>query len=73
MNQPPLPTHYPVLLADIKQRIGQARTWAVRAVNAELIRLYWGSTFELTRALPSELASSLPSIGQIERELGRHG
>lgn len=31
------------------------------------------STFELTRALPSELASKLPSIEQIERELGRQG
>jgi predicted nuclease of restriction endonuclease-like (RecB) superfamily len=28
------------------------------------------STFELTRALPKELVSSLPSIEQIERELG---
>ena len=28
------------------------------------------STFELTRALPSTLASTLPSIEQIERELG---
>ncbi|HCC54496.1 MAG TPA: DUF1016 domain-containing protein [Desulfobulbaceae bacterium] len=28
------------------------------------------STFELTRALPAELKSSLPSIEQIERELG---
>ena len=28
------------------------------------------TTFELTRALPAELASSLPSIEQIERELG---
>lgn len=28
------------------------------------------STFELTRALPAELESSLPSIEQIERELG---
>jgi len=27
------------------------------------------STFELTRALPAELKSSLPSIEQIEREL----
>lgn len=31
------------------------------------------STFELTRALPSELESSLPSIEQIERELGEAG
>jgi len=29
------------LLADIKQRIRQAQTQAVLAVNAELIRLYW--------------------------------
>ena len=28
------------------------------------------STFELTRALPAELESSLPSIEQIEHELG---
>lgn len=28
------------------------------------------STFELTRALPAELASKLPSIEQLERELG---
>jgi hypothetical protein len=28
------------------------------------------SNFELTRALPTELASKLPSIEQIERELG---
>ncbi|MBU6502412.1 MAG: DUF1016 family protein, partial [Burkholderiales bacterium] len=28
------------------------------------------STFELTRALPAELASKLPSIEQIEQELG---
>lgn len=33
--------HYPALLADIKQRIGQAQTRAMLAVNAELIRLYW--------------------------------
>lgn len=33
--------HYPALLADIKQRIRQAQTRAVLAVNAELIRLYW--------------------------------
>ncbi len=31
------------------------------------------STFELTRALPAELESSLPSIEQIERELGELG
>ena len=41
MNQPLPKSQYPGLLADIKQRIGQAQTRAVLAVNAELIRLYW--------------------------------
>ena len=41
MNQPAPLARYPALLADIKQRIGQAQTRAVLAVNAELIRLYW--------------------------------
>lgn len=41
MKPPAVPTHYTVLLADIKQRIRQAQTRAVLAVNAELIRLYW--------------------------------
>lgn len=35
------PASYPLLLADIKQRIRQAQTRAMLAVNAELIRLYW--------------------------------
>ncbi len=35
-------THYAKLLADIKARIQAAQTRAVLAVNAELIRLYWG-------------------------------
>ena len=35
-------THYAKLLADIKARIQTAQTRAVLAVNAELIRLYWG-------------------------------
>ena len=41
MKPPSLPTPYTALLADIRQRIGQAQTRAVLAVNAELIRLYW--------------------------------
>ena len=41
MNQPAPLARYPALLADIKQRIGQAQTRAVLALNAELIRLYW--------------------------------
>ena len=36
-----LPADYAGLLTDIKQRIGQAQTRAVLAVNAELVRLYW--------------------------------
>ncbi len=40
--------------------------YALRGVNKPI----GVSTFELTRALPYELASSLPSIEQIERELG---
>lgn len=37
----PLPADYTTLLADIRQRVRQAQTRAVLAVNAELIRLYW--------------------------------
>lgn len=33
--------HYPVLLAEIKQRIQSAQTRAMLGANAELIRLYW--------------------------------
>ena len=40
--------------------------YALRDVNKPI----GVSTFELTRALPSELASKLPSIEEIERELG---
>ena len=35
-------TDYAKLLADIKSRIQAAQTRAVLAVNAEMIRLYWG-------------------------------
>lgn len=35
-------THYANLLADIKSRVQAAQTRAVLAVNAEVIRLYWG-------------------------------
>lgn len=41
MDKTTLPAPYAGLLADIKQRIRQAQTRAVLAVNAELIRLYW--------------------------------
>jgi hypothetical protein len=35
-------TDYAGLLADIKRRVQAAQTRAVLAVNAEVIRLYWG-------------------------------
>lgn len=43
MSQPSslMPADYTRLLADIKQRVRQAQTRAVLAVNAELICLYW--------------------------------
>jgi predicted nuclease of restriction endonuclease-like (RecB) superfamily len=37
-----LPQDYAGLLSDIKQRVRHAQTRAVLAVNAELIKLYWG-------------------------------
>lgn len=36
-----LPPDYAALLTDIRQRVRQAQTRAVMAVNAEMIRLYW--------------------------------
>ena len=36
-----VPADYPLLLADIKQRIRLARARAIMAVNAELNALYW--------------------------------
>jgi predicted nuclease of restriction endonuclease-like (RecB) superfamily len=36
-----LPAAYPQFLAEVKARIGAARTRAVLAVNSELITLYW--------------------------------
>ncbi|MCK9368159.1 MAG: DUF1016 N-terminal domain-containing protein [Metallibacterium scheffleri] len=41
MSDPAAPTHYPGLLAEIRQRIQTAQTRAMLGVNAELIRLYW--------------------------------
>lgn len=36
-----LPEHFPQLLNEVKDRIQQAQTRAVLAVNSELVRLYW--------------------------------
>lgn len=40
-DQAATPSHYPGLLAEIRQRIQSAQTRAMLGVNAELIRLYW--------------------------------
>ena len=58
----PVP-HYPALLADIKQRIRQAQTRAVLAVNAELIRLYW----EIGQALDAQQKTEGWGAGVIPR------
>jgi predicted nuclease of restriction endonuclease-like (RecB) superfamily len=41
MNDLPLPSGFPKLLEDIKDRIRLAQTRAMQAVNAELVRVYW--------------------------------
>jgi len=40
-DKPSPALHYPALLTDIKQRIRQAQTRAILAVNRELLALYW--------------------------------
>lgn len=40
-DKPSPALHYPALLTDIKQRIRQAQTRAILAVNRELLVLYW--------------------------------
>ena len=37
----PIPADFPILLKEIKNRIQQAQSRAVLAVNAELVQLYW--------------------------------
>jgi len=41
MRKTPAPANYVGLLKEIKARIAQAQSRAVRVVNAELVRLYW--------------------------------
>lgn len=36
-----MPANFPILLKEIKNRIQQAQTRALWAVNAELVYLYW--------------------------------
>jgi predicted nuclease of restriction endonuclease-like (RecB) superfamily len=56
-------THYAKLLADIQARIQAAQTRAVLAVNAELIRLYWG----IGRLLDERQAAERWGAGVIPR------
>ena len=37
----PVPAHYPALLGEIKARIRSAQYEALKAVNKELVQLYW--------------------------------
>jgi len=78
-------TRYATLLQAIKQRIGEAQTSAMLAVNAELIHLYWdigrliaqrqqqeGWSAGVIPRLALDLKNELPEVkGFSERNLGR--
>lgn len=64
--------HYPALLTDIKQRIGQAQTRAMLSVNAELIRLYWeiGQMLDARQKIEGWGAAVIPRLARdIRNEL----
>jgi hypothetical protein len=77
---PTLPSDYGDWLASLKQRIRGARQRAVLAANAEQNRLVAEyalsgidkpigvAEYQLVRALPESLDTSLPSIEEIEAE-----
>ena len=81
----PVPAHFPILLKEIKNRIQQAQTRAMLAVNAELVQLYWdigriiaarqqqeGWGATVIPRLARELANELPEVkGLSERNIGR--
>jgi hypothetical protein len=76
---------FPILLKEVKNRIQQAQTRAMLAVNAELIRLYWdigqiiagrqereGWGAAVIPRLARELTNELPELkGFSERNIGR--
>jgi len=78
-------THYASLLQEIKQRISEAQTRAMLAINTELIRLYWdigrmidqrqqqeGWSAGVIPKLALDLKNDLPEVkGFSERNLGR--
>ncbi len=81
----PIPADFPVLLKEIKNRIQQAQTRAMLAVNAELVQLYWdigriiaerqqqeGWGAAVIPRLSRELLNELPEVkGFSERNLDR--
>lgn len=71
-DKPSPALHYFALLADIKQRIGQAQTRAMLAVNAELIRLYWeiGQMLDARQKIEGWGAAVIPRLARdIRNEL----
>lgn len=71
-DKPSPALHYSALLADIKQRIGQAQTRAMLAVNAELIRLYWeiGQMLDARQKIEGWGAAVIPRLARdIRNEL----
>ena len=81
----PIPADFPILLKEIKNRIQQAQTRAMLAVNAELVQLYWdiGSIIAARQQqegwgaaviprLSRELVNELPEVkGFSERNIKR--
>lgn len=72
----PVPVAYPALLGEIKERIRSAQYVALKAVNAELIGLYWdiGRTIvehqaddswgkSIVERLAHDLQAAFPGIG----------
>jgi predicted nuclease of restriction endonuclease-like (RecB) superfamily len=80
-----IPADFPILLKEIKNRIQQAQTRAMLAVNAELVQLYWdigriiaarqqqeGWGAAVIPRLSRELLNELPEVkGFSERNLDR--
>ncbi len=81
----PVPADFPILLKEVKNRIQQAQTRAMLAVNAELVQLYWdigriiagrqrqeGWGAAVIPRLARELKNELPEVkGFSERNIGR--
>jgi len=66
VNRTEVPTDYPSLLANIKQRIRTAQVRATFSANAELIRLYWdiGRTIEARQRREGWGAGVIPRLAR---------